>query len=60
MVTTYNNQSRNSSSFTGISKTSSTDAFQLLIDGTYFFLIDATYKLNIQNQSGQWTNVTKN
>ena len=46
--------------WTGTTKTSPTDAFQLLIDDTYFLLIDDTYKLNIQDATGAWTNETKN
>ena len=57
---TMTNTIKNSSTIANTSKNVVGDAFQLMIDGTHFLLIDSTYKLNIQNATGGMTNVTKN
>ena len=59
----WDNISKNSSTFSNQSKSDPLLSKQLLmIDGTYFLLIDATYKLEIQSAgiATTWANKTKN
>ncbi len=63
-MTTFTNQTKNSSSFTNQSKSTGQTYFEFLIDATYSFLIENPYTFLIgDSQSGAgtiWTNNTKN
>ena len=60
-MTTWNNQTKNTTTYSNQAKSPiATDAFVFKIDGTYDFLIDSTYKLEIQASSAGWTNQAKN
>lgn len=49
-----------SASWSKGSREQTTSPFTLKIDGTYYLLIDPTYKLAIQAGTNQWTTETKN
>jgi len=62
----WTNTTKNTASFTNQTKNSATVANQskykfLLIDDSYFLLIDSTYKLRIGDAGeNSWSNQTKN